>query len=196
MRPIGPRLALLLALGSANGACIVTGEHEFEQEQSVPPAVVDVSDADFQIADRIRWSPPEGVLTFEVLVRDPNVDDELFARWRRLGTRPEDNRLLSTCNPETGADPEIPRTATAERPFSFSISAGEVEEGCFRLELAVSDQFQNTCDEVNRVPGVFAFTRPLGNVGIARWQLIVDDPNTPIEPTCPEIIVSEVQATQ
>lgn len=196
----GPRLALCCGMALSASACVVTSEHQFSQEGQVPPAIVDVIGADFRIADRIEWDREPGLtqgLTFEVVVRDPNLDDQLFARWRIVGTRPTDTALLSTCNPETGEDPVIPPTATAERPFQFTVSPGQLVAGCFYLELAVSDEFNNTCDEVERIPGVFASVSPLGNVGVARWGLIVDPPPGNESPECPttEVEVSELQAT-
>lgn len=165
--------SMVVLLAASLPACLVASEHEFTTEEEFPASIVD-GDESVKIGDRIKWNRRGQSLTFVVVVRDPNIEDDLWARWVvQSGTQPE---LLSPCNPETGEDRLIPVNGTPERELRFTIEPGQIREnGCYRLVLSVSSQFNVPCTQARNTPTTALIATPHDNIDLASWWLLVDD---------------------
>lgn len=153
--------AVALSAGSAilMMGCLVTEKVEFVDEQNLPPSIL--------VPESARYSPREiftfdinsmgapvdggtGVaeLRFEVEVRDPNLDDRLFAQsFTDIGRR----RPVE----------EVPPSGAISRSFTFTINAADFSPatdqnplaapGCHRVDLCVSSAFADRCVAVDPI---------------------------------------------
>lgn len=124
----GFRRFLLGIVPCALGGCVLPLAPEFQEEQNLPPVVVDVS-------------PPEGITVldpdavFEALVQDPNENDTLYARWL-IDYPPYDPAIsrLSELSPLPNAE------RIAFRPDCIFNAISPTVTGYHRLMLVVSDR--------------------------------------------------------
>lgn len=153
-------VAALVSMTALAG-CLVTDSIEFEQAENWPPVILDKPRTSAPIggviwidldSDQNEWS-------FDVDVRDENVDEELFARVR---IQTQDNRF-----PDYGPDQVVQRTGRAMRELTITIPKGALRKGeCHRLQLAVSGSF------ITRPgPEYFGATRLADDLALASWMI-------------------------
>lgn len=195
----GPRLAWLLWVVCAPflPSCWVTTDIDFPVEEQIPPTITDYPGAQYKISDILVMTAqdfavqdfPLPPLQFRVIVRDPNVDEVLFARWRLTGIGGDGTRgeMLSGCEvtppDRRGRDTRVvdpgPEPTPEQRTEDFTLDTSRLPttQGCYRLELVVSGSFTNRCTLVQTLAGsdVFGETDPLDNKAEASWLLLVDD---------------------
>lgn len=160
--------------------CLVVDEIDFPVEEPVPSVLIDGPGTRIKIGEMgtfSRKATAPNDITLAVVVRDPNIDESLVARLRVVSKLYEAPRFLSSCDAETGEDVTVvPITGGIERPLTISVARTDLAEvGCYRLELAVSGHFKNSCDEAAQAPAVFTATTPRGDFGLAKWFVSVTD---------------------
>lgn len=180
---------LSLCLAALHHGCLVEA-YEFPEDVN---ATVDLrSDGMPEIGTISQLgAPPPSALTYRVRVTHRDVEQDLYARWSTVtGGRGEEFSLHSQCNVDKPVDvdpvdagvaltpePVIPADGNLERGFQFSVASSFfAQDGCYRIDLAVSPEFKLNCAEVVRgAPTLFATPRIPDTVGIAHWYLLVGD---------------------
>lgn len=160
--------------------CLVLEEKQFPVEEHVPSVLIDGPGTDIKIGEMGTFSRNAAApndITLALIVRDENVNEPLVARLRVVSKLYESPRFLSSCDAETDEDVTIvPITGDVERSLTVSVARTDLAEvGCYRLELAVSGSFKNTCKEAAQAPAVFTATTPRGDFGLAKWFVSVTD---------------------
>jgi hypothetical protein len=137
--------------------CLVLNEKEFDVEEPVPPVIVD-RPSSVPIGS-ILWLDAEAQNSWEIVVdvRDPNLQDELQARWRVL-TEGRTNPPFEQLDLPPGSNP---------RELLIQLDQGDLELGrCHKLEVVVSSSFLDRTD-----PGVFDIFLEPDDIGRANWWI-------------------------
>jgi hypothetical protein len=126
-------------------ACIITQPVQFEAPVTFPPSIESSPTAMLPLDDIVRIRLDDGMTLpdFEVVVRDPDVDERL-----EYLVYVDYNPLLPRLADDTGIVPVVDRSAgldRSRRALTFHLS--EVASGlsaptCHRIELLVSSGFQ------------------------------------------------------
>ncbi|MFW5921114.1 MAG: hypothetical protein ACOCUS_04685 [Polyangiales bacterium] len=134
--------------------CLVTDKAELEQEENFPPSIESQTgmDVEHPLDEVIIFNQDEeafdGELELDVIVRDPNVDQELILQTFVDGA----GRI--------GFD-SLPGDGEVERRRNVFVEEGLFsQEGCRRIDLLVSSDFQ--------LGNLRKPTEP-GDIGTARW---------------------------
>ncbi|MDH5676479.1 MAG: hypothetical protein OEZ06_30445 [Myxococcales bacterium] len=159
--------ALLLSPGLAG--CLITEDLRFEEESDVPPVVLDVADTRTPIGssfwvDFYSDTSTSTELKIDVLVRDENVEQDLWARWR-VTTK---TRMTPDFQPLP-----LPGDGVLKRDLQITVSQGDFREGeCHRLELVVSGSFLDPEDpQRGKDPNLFDYTIKADDLGYASWWI-------------------------
>jgi hypothetical protein len=142
--------------GSLSG-CVVLERKSYEDEPSLPPSIVTPPTARFPL-DRIVRLEPAGVaddagetssLAFDVIVRDPNVNQRLDARVY------VDQPAGLPAPPPIQAGPPVAANGRVERPYTFVLGrALFADDRCHKVELVVASEFVGNRTPAD--PGEFA----------------------------------------
>ena len=201
----GPRLAscgwkrvALLATWLATSGCLVTDPYDYPEPINEPPTLRNGT-VGLKMAHILEITPDAnpGVLPFSAIVEDPDIDEVLFRRvrlqWVEDGVR--QNRLVSDCVRPTADEPEVPPSGSEERPLEFTIDTLQILEGtCYTLELAVSPEFEVTCEQLLdlQVWSLFDVADEPGNVAMARWYIKHTSGTGEDRVVCPSTTVGDV----
>lgn len=135
-----PVRSFFYALAPLLMSCLVTDKIELPEEQPFPPSIVSPPDAVGLSLDEIiqldrDTAPTE--LAIPVIVRDPNVDQELELRFSLDPSDPRSNfDVITQANNNT-----IIANGTIERSLTLRIPTSRLALGCRKLELLVSAGF-------------------------------------------------------
>ncbi len=159
-----PRLMAVALTSIAIPACIFGEPARFEAPREYPPSIESAATASNPINRVVVWVPTAAGddaggrdLTFEVEIRDPNVDQVL------------QYKVYVDYDAATPPEPilfdDVPRVTSGDRtrrPLSFTVPPGLVQdEGCHRVEMLVSGNFRR----VGREP------LNAGDIGTATWWI-------------------------
>lgn len=181
--------------------CLVLDEIDFPLEEPSPSVITDAPSSQLKIGHAARFNrnaPGPNEIAFEVIVTDENITEPLVARLRAISNQLEGPQMLTGCEGETGADVTVvPITGTSSRTLRLPVAKTDFSTpGCYRLELAVSGSFKNTCEEVTLAPAVFTATSPRNDHGLANWWIFVTDGSPDESPAadCPAEDLDALQA--
>lgn len=117
-------------------SCLVTDSIDNTQPRNYPSSVVSPPDAVYPLNKIVQINRDEGIedLEFDIIIRDPNVTSQLQTQLfvtRRDGTRltESSNIILPTM------------TESVERSTTFRVPLALLTDGCFKIELLVSQAF-------------------------------------------------------
>lgn len=130
---------MLAVLGSLSG-CVVTAPIDFEPPANNPPAFVMERPPKLQMGE-IKFVEAEDApsWTFNLRVRDQDVDQELEMQWRIVTSGVPRDRNLTRIVPATGEQ---------VREFSITVDLGKLDtDSCHRIEVAVSGSFVRPFDD-------------------------------------------------
>jgi len=140
---MGLMLALACAAAVPSAGCLITERPDYRAAPAYPPSIVTPATAAHPLDRIIVLTPPSGgdagggELVFDVVVREPNVNDDLEAKVfvNRVG-----NAANIPVSERIPANPAASRPG--ERPFQFVIPASALVEGqCNKIELVVASGF-------------------------------------------------------
>ena len=157
-----PKGVMLLGAAAVSG-CLLTERVSFEDSGALPPSVASAPSGPplNQIVVLRRDVPAEEIptsLSFEVSIRDANVNQELFARVF-INDQPD---LLP--RPTPVIDRRVAASGSLERRFPFTLSTQLFPaNACHKVELLVSGAFQD--DPGSREP------EEPGDLGLAVWWI-------------------------
>ena len=140
------KMLTLVCVAAVTPACLITESKNYQEAPSFPPSIVTPRAGVFQPLDQIITLTPGGVgddgglgeLRFNVIVREPNVNQTVEAR---VFVRRSDTGSVTI--PINERIPTNPTSSTpSERPFEFVLPAGTLSEtNCNRIELVVASDF-------------------------------------------------------
>lgn len=123
-----------VGLLATSGGCVVPGKLEFSEPTDYPPSIVSADGAELPL-DRVVDFAINGVsdagpaeLSFQTLVRDPNVNQEL--KYKVFVDSATSQYVQGLLEP----------TGELERFLSFRVNINTV--GCHRVQLLVSGDFK------------------------------------------------------
>jgi len=181
---LGPRLAFyacmrvaVVAICLASTGCIVTDPYEFPEAINEPPTLASGS-VGLELSRILELTPDSdpGVLSFSVIVHDPDVDEVLYARQRLLEEDPDTGKdiqtVLTECDRETDLEPEVPVSGEEDRTYEPTFRTEWIQPGtCYAFELAVSPAFQLDCAQLHLGQDFFSSPDEPGNVAVGRWYI-------------------------
>jgi hypothetical protein len=149
-----------LLVPSFLSGCLITNPVEFEQEENVPPVIVDAARSDNPIGSilEVDFSAGPGRIAIPVRVRDENLFEDLVARIR----------VVTLSVPEPDFLPvDIPEQGELMRDLTVFVESGEIAAGeCQQLELVVSGSFV-----LGEEPDLFDVVIEPGDIGRASWTI-------------------------
>lgn len=148
--------AAAVSAGSAAG-CVVLERKAYEDEPSLPPSITTPATARFPLDRVVRLEPPAAgddagetsTLAFDVVVRDPNVNQRLDARvfLDQPAGSPAPTPIL--------AGPPVAATGQVDRRYSFLLPRALFDDDrCHKVELVVASEFVGNRTPAD--PGEFA----------------------------------------
>lgn len=154
-------------MASFVSGCLITNPVEFEQEEPVPPVILDVARSSNPIGSILEVNVDEQPSRIEIPVRvsDANLFQDLVARSRLVTALVDEPEFDSVVIPEQGA---------LLRDHVVFVEAGELSlGGCHQLELVVSGSFVP-----GEEPDLFDVVSVAGDVARATWTIweVSDDP--------------------
>lgn len=173
-------IAGMMALAAG---CLVTEEHEFLPEVEVPSRI-SAGDNNLAPGEWIRLPVDGKTLQLKVIVSDPNVEERLFYRVMVENTKSgvPPLRFWEGCEPspepESGAEAmgrverDLSPNGSERRDLTIAIEPMELQEGCYRISLAISSQFDVSCEDAVESPSTYALPETDGDVSLASWGVL------------------------
>lgn len=140
------KMLTLVCVAAVTPACLITESKNYQEAPSFPPSIVTPRAGVFQSLNQIIELIPAGggedggvgELRFNVIVREPNVNQGLEVRV----VVSRHDRTLSNIARVARIPPNPSSTTPGERPFEFDLPTGTLSEtGCNRIELIVASEF-------------------------------------------------------
>lgn len=138
-------------------ACLITERKDYQAAPSLAPSIVTTGAASRPL-DRVIVLEDVGgedggigTLVFEVIVREPNVNDDMRARV--FVNRPAaitDDRAFLFMKKDEALPPNVSAERPSERPYTFIIEPSELNAlECNRIELFVASDFRGAFTPVD-----------------------------------------------
>jgi len=140
------KMLTFVCVAAVTPACLITESKNYQEAPSFPPSIVTPRAGVFQPLNQIIELVPAGggedggvgELRFNVIVREPNVNDTVEVRV----VVSRHDRMDSNIARATRISPNPTSTTPGERPFEFDLPTGTLSEtGCNRIELIVASEF-------------------------------------------------------